>query len=73
MVNSRGYSLVAVHGILTVVVSLVAEHGLYLQGLQQLWFPGPSMQASEVVAHRLGCLAAHGTYLDKGSNPRPQH
>ena len=37
---SRGYSPVAAHRLLTPVASLVAEHRLQVQGLQQLWLPG---------------------------------
>jgi len=33
---SRGYSLVAVHGLLTVVASLLVEHGLQGARTQQL-------------------------------------
>ena len=37
---SRGYSLAEVYGLLTVVVSLVAEHRLQAHWLQQLWLLG---------------------------------
>ena len=46
--DERGLLFVAVHGPLTVVASLVAEHGLQVCGLQQLWYAG-----SVVVAHGL--------------------
>ena len=35
----------AVHGLLIVVVSLVAEHGFSVRGLQQLQLPGFRAQA----------------------------
>ena len=38
--GERGLLFVAVHGLLTVVASLVAEHGLQARGLQQLWLAG---------------------------------
>ena len=43
-----GLIFVAVHGLLTVMASLVAEHGLSACGLQLLWHMG-----SVVVAHGL--------------------
>ena len=54
-------SLVAAHGPLIVVPSLVVEHGL--QGAL----------ASVVVAHRLSCPAACGIFPDQGSNLCPLH
>ena len=36
-VENRGYSLVAVPRLFTVVASLVTEHGLLVCKLQQLW------------------------------------
>ena len=41
-----GFSLVAVPGLLTVVASLVAEHGVRTCGLQQLWLPASRAQSS---------------------------
>ena len=52
---SRGYFLVAVLGLLSVVASLVAEQGLESAG-------------SVDAAHRLSCSEACGTFLDQGSN-----
>ena len=71
---SRGYSLVAVRGLLTEEASLVAEDGLLteeasLVAEHGLW----SSQASVVVAHRLSCPKACGSFLDQGSNPCPLH
>ena len=53
---SRGYSLAAGHGLLTVVASLVAEH-------KALGYAG-----SGVVAHGLSCSAACRLFLEQGSN-----
>ena len=38
--SERGLLFIAVRGLLTVVTSLVAEHGLQASGLQQLWSMG---------------------------------
>ena len=65
---SRGLLFVAVHGLLTAVASLVAEHGLQAHGLQQLWHAG-----SVVVVHGLSCSAACGIFPDQGSNLCPLH
>ena len=37
VVGSRGYSPVAIHGLLIAAASLVAEHGSRLQWLQHVW------------------------------------
>ena len=50
---SGGYSLVAVHGLLIVVASLVVELGLQ------------SGQASIVLVHGLSCSAACGISLEQ--------
>ena len=52
------YSLVAVHGLLMVVASLVAEHGLWSTG-------------SVVTAIGLSCSVACGIFPDSGSNLCP--
>ena len=54
------HSLAGVLGLLTVVASLVAEHGLNSPGLA-------------VGAHRLSCSVAGGILPDQGSNPCPVH
>ena len=46
--GEQGLLFVAVRGLLITAASLVAEHGLYASGLQQLWHLG-----SVVVARRL--------------------
>ena len=57
---SRGYSLVVGHGLLTVVASLVAEHGALEHGLSSY-------------GTGLSCSSACGIFLDQGSNPCPLH
>ena len=57
--GNGGYSLVLVYGHLTVVLSLVAEHGL------------SGTQASVVVVYRLSLPEAFGISSDQGLNPRP--
>ena len=63
---SRGYSLVAVHGLLIAVASLVAELRLLACRFQQLQHAG-----SAAVAHGLSCFTACGIFLDQGWNPSP--
>ena len=58
---SRGYSLVAVHRLLTAVSLLVAEHG------------APGTQASVDVVHGFSWSMACGIFLNQGSNPCPLH
>ena len=58
--RDQGYSLVAVHGLLTVVASLVAEYGLNRAG-------------SIAVEHRLRCPVACGIVLDRGWKLCPLH
>ena len=57
-----GYSLliVSVHGLLTVVASLVAKHGLQA-----------CLMVVEV--YGLSCSEACGIFLDQGWNPCPLH
>ena len=45
VVESKGYSPVAVLGLLTAVVSLVAKHRLWVCGLQLSHLPGLGAQA----------------------------
>ena len=59
--GERGLLFIAVHGLLIVVASLVAEH----QAL--------GAQASVVVAHGLSCSVACVIFLDQGSNPCALH
>ena len=41
----RGYSLVAVHEVLTAVASLAVEQGSMVLKLQESWLPGSRAQA----------------------------
>ena len=68
VVVSKGYSLVVVHGLLSAVASLVAEHGL--EGTQT------SVVAVCVLSNCgewLSCPLACKIFLDQGSNPSPLH
>ena len=78
--SEQGLLFVAVHGLLIVVASLVAEHGLQAHGLKQLWHKssvvvarGLQSAGSVVVAHGLSCSMACGIFPDQGSNPCPLH
>ena len=77
---SGGYSLAAVHRLLTRVASPVEEHRLFVGGLQylasrELSFVVPRLQSTdlEVVAHGLSCSEACGIFLDQGWNPCSLH
>ena len=67
-VASRGYSLVAVLKLLTVVASLVAEHGLYLGAQASVVVSGLWSTGSVAVAPGLSCSTACGIFLVQGSN-----
>ena len=76
--GKQGLLFVAVRGLLLAVASLVAEHGLQVRGLQQLWHKGSGVVArgfqstgSVVVAHGLSCSAVCGIFPDQGLNPCP--
>ena len=78
--SERGLLFIVVHGLLIVVASLVAEHGLQAHRLQQLWLSGSLVVArglqsagSVVVAHGLSCSTACGIFPDQGSNLCPLH
>ena len=43
--NEQGILFVAAQGVLIAVASLIAEHGLQVHGLQQLWHAGPVVVA----------------------------
>ena len=73
--SKRGLLFVAVRGLLTAVVSLVAEHGLqgsssHCGGFSSCRARAPGLQGS-VVAELLGCSAACRIFPDQGSNPCP--
>ena len=76
--GEQGLLLVAVHGLLIAVASLVVEHGFQVRWLQQLWLAGSVVVAhrlqsagSVVVTHRLVCSLACGLFPDQGSNSCP--
>ena len=71
--GERELPFVAVHGLLTVVASLVAEHGLQACGLQQLWHAGSRAQAQQLWRTGLVALWHVGIFLDQRSNPCPLH
>ena len=66
--GEQGLLFVAVRGLLIAVASLVAEHGLQVPGLQQLWHMG-----SVVVAHGLSCSVACGGLPGPGLKPMSLH
>ena len=73
--GSRGHSLVAVHGLLTVAASLVSEHGLLGTRTSGAVAVGsvaavPRLEStgSVVVLHGLSCCEACGIFLDQGLN-----
>ena len=75
-----GLLFIAVYGLLIVVASLVAEHGLQARRLRQLQHAGSVVVAhglwstgSVFVAHGLSCSMACGIFPDQGSNLCPLH
>ena len=76
LVVSRGYFLVAVHGLFIAVASLVVEHGaLGCTGfsssgtwVQEFWFLGSRAQTGSIVVHGLTCPEACGIFPDLGLN-----
>ena len=78
--GERGPLFTVVCGLLVAVASLVAEHGLQVCGLQQLWHMGSVVMAhglqssgSVVVVHGLSCSTACGIIPDQGLNLCPLH
>ena len=74
--GERGLLFVVVRRLLVVVASFVAEHGLQVHGLQQLWPAGSVVVArglqstgSVVVVHELSCSMACEIFPDQGSEP----
>ena len=63
-----GYSVVSVGGLLFVVASLVAEHGLLGAGALVV-----AAMDSVVVAHELSCPMAYGIFPDQSLKSCPQH
>ena len=64
---SRGYSVVAMCRLFTVVASLVVKHRLWGTRFSSCRSRAPEHR-SEVGAHGLSCSAACGTFPDQGSN-----
>jgi len=72
VVMSGGFSPLAVYGLLTVLASLVVEHGIWTDGLQELlhmgsvvaipWLPN----TGSIVVPRLSCSMARGILPDQG-------
>ena len=58
-----GLLFVAVRGLLTVVTSLVVEHGLQVCGLQQLWHVGFSSCGSRALERRLSSCGTQALLL----------
>ena len=58
-----GATLVAVHGLLIAVASLVVEHRLQAHKLQQLWHAGFSSCGSWALEHRLSSCGARAQLL----------
>ena len=70
---SRGYSLVVVPGLLTVVASLVERHSLYIAWASVVGVPGLQSTDSVVVVHGLSCSAACGIFPAHRWNPHLLH
>ena len=69
--SERGLLLVSVHGLLIVVASLVAEHGLQVRGLQQLWLVGSRAQAQQLWRTGLVALQHVGSSRPRGRTRVP--
>ena len=70
-----GYALVALHGLLIAVASLIEEHGALGMRASVVAAHALSCCSSRalehrliVVEHRLSCCAAYGIFLDQGLN-----
>ena len=61
--GERGLLFVVVRGLLIVVASFVAEHGIQAHGLQQLWHEGFSSCGSWALERRLGICDARALLL----------
>ena len=71
VVKSGIYSLAVVRGLLIVVASLVAEHGL--QGTQASVVLRIQSTGSVLVVHGFSCSAACGIFPEQGSSLCPLH
>ena len=72
VVASRGYSLVTVHRLLIVVVSLVAEHALG-HTASIVVAHGLSGRDTRALEYGLNCSKACGIFPNRGSNPHLLH
>ena len=70
VVESRGYSLVAVHSLLIAVDSLCAGLGAHRFAS---YSTQPSVCGFRALEHRLSGPEACGIFLDQGSNPCSLH
>ena len=61
--GEQGLLFIALHGLLVVVASLVAEHGLQVHGLQQLWHVSFSSCGSRALERRLSSCGARAQLL----------
>ena len=66
--TQQGLSVISVHELLIVVVSLVAEHGLSGARASVVVAPGLQRTESVVVAYGLSYPAACGIFPDQGLN-----
>ena len=69
-VASGGYFLVEVHGLLTAVASLAAEHKLWVSQASVAVAHGLWGTGTIAVVHGLSCSAPRGIFLDQGWNLR---
>ena len=69
LVATSGSYSVAALGLLTVVASLISEHGLWGIWALAAAIPGLQSTGSIVVAHRLSCSMTCGIFPDQGSIP----
>ena len=79
-VASRGYSLVAVQGLLVVEASPIAEYRLEVRELQQFQHAGSAVAAhrlwsagSVAVVHELSFPETRGIFPNQDANSRPLH
>ena len=73
--SDQGLLIAAVHGLLIVVASLVADHGLWACGLQLVVACELQLTSlgSVVATHRLSCSMTCGLFPHLGLNPCPLH
>ena len=69
--SKRGPHFVAVHRLLIVVASPVAEHRLQARGLQQLWLAGPRVQAQQLWHVALVALQHVGSFQTRDQTRVP--